>query len=123
MSSRYRIRVYESGDRDGATGAGTIVIPLERNFTIYAYSAEEAAASIRRDVLNGKLPAGKVYQICPWLGNAEFTRSIAASLDGGFDRVFLDPASGLYSELRCIRLAVPEPAVREESFASELVHA
>lgn len=122
-SQRYRIRVYESGDRDGATGEGTIVIPLERSFTINAYSGEEAEGLVRRDVLQGKLARGKVYQLCPWLGNPEFIRSLAAALDGSFERVFLDPASGIYAELRRIRYARQNgPAVGESAvFEKELV--
>jgi len=120
-SQRYRIRVYESGDQDGATQEGTLVIPIEKSFTIHAYSGDEAEALVRRDVLQGKLPRGKVYQLCPWLGNAEFIRSIAASLDGSFARVFLDPASGLYAELRRIRFARQSAVSGKELVRESLV--
>ena len=119
MSERYRIRVYESADGDHAVSAGTVVAPIERSFTVYAYSAEEAEASVRADVGRGKLASGKVYQVCPWLGNPELIRSIAASQEGSFERVFLDPAFGLYGGFRRIRLAKPTRALPEESFSRE----
>src|SRR5689334_11580909 len=102
--------MYESGDADGATAPGTIVLPIDRSFTVYAYSAEEADQLVRRDVQNGKLPKGRVYQICPQLGNPELIRSTVATLEGEFHRVFLDPASGLYAEFRRLRYVQPAPA-------------
>lgn len=98
------IRVYEPVDKGAGTHPGTIVQPSSRELSIYADSAEEAEQRIRNSISSGGLPAGKVYQICPWLANPELIRSVAASLDGRFQRVFLDPAVGLYSELRRIRL-------------------
>lgn|SRR5581483_2441890 len=103
MSHRYMIRTYEDAEQKGATAAGTLVAPVNRDLSVYAYTADEAEKKLRSDIASGKLPAGKVYQICPWLANPELIRSVAASLDGTFYRVFLDPA-GLYSELRRIRL-------------------
>ncbi|MBV9156612.1 MAG: hypothetical protein JO097_10145 [Acidobacteriaceae bacterium] len=123
MSQRYRIRVYESADEDCAVTNGAVVAPIERSFTIYAYSAEEAQTAVQNDVSKGKLPSGRVYQICPWLGNPELIRSIAASQDGSFQRVFLDPAFGLYGEFRRIRFAKPSPAARQESFAEQAEYA
>ena len=111
MSSRYQIRVFESTAKDGATTAGTVVGPTVQTFSIYGYSGDEAVTSIRRDVAKGKLAKGKVYQICPLFGNPELIRSLAVGLDGNCVRVFLDPASGLYGELRRIRL--PREAVAE----------
>lgn len=120
MSQRYRIRIYESADGDYLIGPGTVVAPIERSFTVYAYSAEEAEASVRNDVSKGKLSPGKVYQVCPWLGNPELTRSIAASHDGSFQHVFLDPAFGMYGEFRRVRLPTPSPALTQDA---ELVKA
>ena len=116
MSCRYQIRVFESTEKDGATAAGTIVVPVSLTFSVYAYSGEEAERSIRKDIAKGKLAGGKVYQICPLLGNAELTRSVAVTLDGSFDRVFLDPATGPYSAYRRIRL--PNPSASLESAES-----
>ncbi len=116
MSERYRIRVYESADEDFAVAPGTVVAPIERSFTIYACSAEEAQAAVQNDVSNGKLASGKVYQICPWLGNPELIRSIAASQDGSFQTVFLDPAFGLYGEFRRVRAVGPSALPQQESF-------
>ncbi|HTU45650.1 MAG TPA: hypothetical protein VMF91_11345 [Bryobacteraceae bacterium] len=116
MSCRYQIRVFESTQKDGATAAGTIIAPIAQTFSVYAHSGEEAEKSIRKDIDKGKLARGKVYQILPLLGNAEFTRSLAAGLEGSFDRVFLDPAAGPYSEFRRIRLpvvAIPIDARRQ----------
>lgn len=113
MSQRYVIRMFESTEKDGQTCAGTLVEPVNRHLAKYGYSADDVEGSVRRDVAKGKLPSGKVYQICPSMGNVELIRSVAASMDGTFERVFLDPASGLYGELRRIRLPkdfrCPEP--------------
>jgi len=98
------IRIYEDADQNGATTSGTVIAPINRDLSVYAYSADEAEKKLRSDIESGKLPAGKVYQICPWFANPELIRSVAASLDGSFQRVFLDPATGLYGELRRIRL-------------------
>jgi hypothetical protein len=107
MSCRYQVRVFESTAKDGATAAGSILAPLAYTFSVYADSGEHAEKSIRKDIGKGKLARGRVYQILPLLGNAELTRSLAVAVDGSFDRVFLDPAAGPYSELRRIRLPVP----------------
>ncbi len=104
MSHRYMIRIYEDCDNNGATGVGTVTQLVNREMCIYAYSADETEKKLRADVAAGKLPAGRVYQICPWMANLELIRSFAASLDGSFQRVFLDPAAGLYSEFRQVRL-------------------
>ena len=103
MSCRYQVRTFESVDQDGAVSAGTKVAPTAQAFSVYAYSAEEAEKTIATGVLNGKLARGRVYQIWPFLGNGEFTRSLAISLDGASERVLLDPACGPFSELRQIR--------------------
>ena len=104
MSQRYMIRMYEAQDQSGDTRVGTLVKPVDRHLSIYANSSEEAEAALHRDVWNKKLPGGTVYQLCPWVGNPELIRSISFSLDGNSERVFLDPASGPYGELRRIRL-------------------
>jgi hypothetical protein len=113
MSCRYQIRIFESIDKDGGTQAGTFMAPLAHIFSVYAYSGDEAEKSIRKDVERGKLARGRVYQILPLLGNAELTRSLAAALDGSFERVFLDPADGPYSEFRRVRLPRESTPARE----------
>lgn len=120
MSCRYQVRVFESTQKDGATAAGTIIAPLAQTFSIYAYSGEEAEKSIRKDIAKGKLARGKIYQILPLLGNAELTRSLAVGLEGSFDRVFLDPAAGPYSEFRRIRLpVVAAPVAQRQTIVTE----
>lgn len=104
MSKKYSIRIYESRKKDGMTCAGTVVEPLEISLSIYADSGDGAELQLRKDVEAGKLLSGRIYQICPSLSVPELIRSMAASLDGSFERVFLDPAAGLYSEARRVRL-------------------
>ena len=104
MHNRYFIRVYESREKNGMTSAGTVVVPIDIPVSIYADSGELAEIKLRQEVESGKLPSGRIYQVCPSLAIPELIRSVAASLDGSFERVFLDPAAGLYSEARRVRL-------------------
>jgi hypothetical protein len=104
-SETYRVRVYAS--EAGDIGAGSIVLLTSHTFTLYTSSAQAAEAAICKDVLAGKLASGKVYQICPSVGNPELIRSIIVWSDGSFERVFLDPASGPYGEARRIRIPTP----------------
>ena len=119
MSNKYRVRIYASTDQDDCVEPGTVVGIIDRCFTVYAYTAEEVEETLRKNVLARKLEAGRVYQICPAVGNPEVARTLAVSLDNVFTRVFLDPAMGLYSEFRRIRRAqtniIPEPVVLEYS--------
>jgi hypothetical protein len=48
MTFRYRIRAHESGNRDGSTEAGTIVVHLGGSAAVYANSADEVETTIRR---------------------------------------------------------------------------
>ena len=104
--------MFQSCKNDDETEPGTLVEIVERHLSTYASSADEAESALKRDVQSGKLPKGKVYQICPSLANTELIRSISAGKDGTFARVFLDPASGLYGTQRRIRL--PRPAVLQK---------
>jgi hypothetical protein len=117
MSKRYCVRVYESREKDGQTCVGTIVVPIDSFVSIYADSAELAERELRKEVESGRLPSGRIYQICPNLAVPELIRSVAASREGIFERVFLDPASGLYSEARRVRLPDP-PRYPNESWSS-----
>jgi hypothetical protein len=117
MSTRYMVRMYEAQDQTGTTRPGTVVKPVDRALSIYASSSEEAERALHRDVWSKKLPSGKVYQLCPWVGNAELIRSISFALDGSSERVFLDPAFGPYGELRRIRL--PRSAASREEDSKE----
>ena len=119
MSQRYIIRVYEDCEKDGATGPGTVVEPVSAQIAVYAYTADEAEKKLQNDIASGKLKAGRVYQICPWLAVPELIRSFSAGLDGSFQRVFLDPAAGPYSEYRRIRRPRPAAETEEENKASE----
>ena len=99
--------MYESGDRDGSLAPTTIVVPIERCFNLTARTSEAVELLIRKDVMDKKLPTGRVYQINPMIGNPEAIRSIALDEHANVARVFLDPAKGLYSEFRRIRYAEP----------------
>ena len=115
MSHKYAIRIWEDFNKKDATSPGTIVEPVRRELSFYAESAEDAEQMVRKDVLAGNIPAGRVYQICPSSSDAGLIRSIAASLDGSFQRVFLDPAEGLYGGSRRIRLPRAKAAEVDES--------
>ena len=109
--ARYIIRVFADREENGATAPGTVVQPSSLQLSFYQDSADDAEKKLHQDVLNGKLPKGRVYQICPSLGSFEPIRSCAVAQDGSAQRVFLDPVDGLYSELRRIRL--PRPSVAQ----------
>jgi hypothetical protein len=112
--------MYEDLNKCGSTVPGTIVTPIVRELSVYADSADEAEKQLRIDVQNKALPGGRVYQICPCLGTPELIRSVAASSDGTCQRVFLDPAAGLYSELRRIRLPRPTPTESTPEVATSI---
>ena len=103
MTYRYKIRTFEGGDQDGGVEAGTTVLPLDRSFSIFARSAEEAECRVKEEVAADRLQKGRVYQVCPPFGNAESIRAFSVNLAGNCRRTYLDPASGVYSELRRIR--------------------
>lgn len=109
---RYIVRVFKDIDQNDSTAAGTFVRPQDVQLSFYTESADEAEKRLYRETNNGKLPKGRVYQICPSLGSFEPIRSCAVSANGSAQRVFLDPVDGLYSETRRIRL--PRPVAPEE---------
>jgi hypothetical protein len=112
MKRRYKIRTHESGDRDGRTEAGTIVLHIGGSAATEATDIDEADAAIRKQVAANKLPRGCFYQICPPSGSTEPLRTLAVALDGSVALCFLDPARGLYSEFRRVRFPAPvAPAV------------
>jgi hypothetical protein len=102
MNHRYKVRIFESNDGSGSLEAGTVVSPIDRDLLLYAASAQDVERRISKDVIDGKLVAGRIYQVCPAIGNPEVIRSIAVSYDGA-KRVFLDQASNSYSEFRRLR--------------------
>ena len=103
MSHRYKTRAFESGDQDGIVDEGKIVLPIERSFSLFARTVDEAERKVQEDLVADKLPKGRVYQVCPPFGNPESIRAFAVTSEGGCRRVYLDPASGIYSEFRRIR--------------------
>jgi hypothetical protein len=103
MNHRYKVRVFSSDDGSGDTGAGTIVQAIERSFYVQAGSADEVERAIQLDISKNKLAKGRVYQVCPQFGNPESIRAFSVAVDGMFQRAFLDPAQGIYSEIRRIR--------------------
>ncbi len=119
MSQRYIVRMYEAQNKTGDTRVGTLVAPVDRPLSIYASTSEEAETRLHSDVASRKLPSGTVYQLCPW-GKTELIRSISFALDGSSERVFLDPASGPYGELRSIRLPREADQKKEQSVTEQL---
>lgn len=109
---RYMIRVFSDREQNSATAPGAVVEPVNIQLSFYEDSADDAEKKLYREVLNGKLPKGRVYQICPSMGSFEPIRTCAVASDGSAQRVFLDPVDGLYGESRRIRL--PRPKVAEE---------
>ncbi len=101
---RYIIRVFSDREQSSTTAPDTVVEPLDLQISFYTDSADEAEKKLYGDVLRGKLPKGRVYQICPSMGSFEPIRTCAIAPDGVAQRVFLDPVDGLYSQLRRIRL-------------------
>ena len=100
---RYKIRVHESGDHDGAVAAGTIVLHLGGSSSIEARSIDEVEASLRKQIAAGQAARGRVYQICPSLGSSEPSRCLAVGSEGEPKTCFLESANGLYAEFRRIR--------------------
>jgi hypothetical protein len=111
--------MYESCNGDGSIHAGTMMRPIDRSFSVYADSGNEVESKIRKDVLEKELAGGRVYQICPQFGSAEIIRSVSVSLDATLQRVFLDPATGLYSEFRRIRHPASTSCPADESIETE----
>jgi hypothetical protein len=109
---RYIIRVFSDRDQKNATIPGTVVEPTNTQLSFYEDSADHAEKKLNSEIIKGKLPKGRVYQICPSMGSFEPIRSCAIAADGSAQRVFLDPVDGLYGELRRIRL--PRPIVTED---------
>jgi hypothetical protein len=105
MNHRYKIRMYEAGERNGSLAEGIVVLPIDQSFSLEAVSADDAERILREGVMKGKLATGRVYQICPASGNPETIRSVAIGGEANARRVFLDAAQGLYSVVRRIRYA------------------
>lgn len=118
---RYIVRVFADTEQKNCTDAGTMVQPLALQLSYYTESADEAEKRLHCDVTEGKLPKGRVYQICPSMGSLEPIRTCAAGLDGSAKRVFLDPVEGLYGSARRIRL--PRPPVAEQEQQKPLIEA
>ncbi len=103
MNRRYKLRIHESGNRDGAIDAGTIVMHIGGGPAVEAKSIDEVEASIRKQVTADTFSRGCVYQICPPAGSGESLRSLAVAVDGSFRACILEPGNGIYSEFRRIR--------------------
>ncbi len=103
MKRRYKIRVHESGDRDGATAAGTLVSHRGGSIAIEAATVEEAEKAVRKGIQDGKMARGCVYQICPLGESTESLRMFAAALEGEPRACVLETASGIYAEFQRIR--------------------
>jgi hypothetical protein len=103
MTHRYKIRAFETGDPESKVEAGTVVLPSDRLFSLFARSVDEAERKIQDDLAADKLPKGRVYQVCPPFGNSESIRAFTVTREGDCRRVYLDPASGIDPECRRIR--------------------
>lgn len=123
VNHRYKIRTFESGDRDGCLDSGTIVLPTDRSFSLNATCLEEVERILCEYVGHGNLAGGRVYQICPLVGNPETIRSVAISKQARARRVRLEAERGMYSEFRRLRYAEKTEAVKEPSLLREAVPA
>ncbi len=103
MKHRYKVRAHESGERDGATGEGTIVLHLGGSVAVEADSIDTVEGLVRKQIAAGKLPKGSVYQICPCGSAAETLRTFAVDLKGEVSACSLESAGGFYSDFRRIR--------------------
>ncbi len=108
MPHRYKVRVYESGDQDGATAAGTLVLHIGGSSAIEAGSVECAKTEIQTQVKAGRLARGCVYQICAAGTSPEHSTAFTADLQGLFHACQLAAATGLYAEFRRIQFPSPE---------------
>ena len=111
---RYVVRVFADREQNNSTDEGTLVQPLDVQMSYYTDSADAAEKRLSREAAEGKIPKGRVYQICPSVASFEPIRSCAIALDGCSKRVFLDPAGGLYSVTRRIRFPHPSPEQPQE---------
>jgi hypothetical protein len=115
MGSGYKVRTYESCQKDEATGSGTVVLPVDPSFTISADSAEKVLDWIQTNVVQKTLLSCRVYQVCPMIGSYEPAISVAIGPNGSFFRVSLDPARGAYGQLRRVRDVQALSAIVDES--------
>jgi hypothetical protein len=107
MKRRYKIHLHESGERDGSVAEGTLVLHLGGGEAIQACSIEEAENAVRKNVHDGKLGRGRVYQICPPPDSSESLRALAVAMNGESRGCYLDHGHGLYAEFKRIRLSEP----------------
>jgi len=82
-----------------------VVLPKDRSFSLNALCIEEVERILCEYVRHGNLAAGRVYQICPLIGNPETIRSLAIDKNAAAQRVRLEADRGMYSEFR--RLVYP----------------
>ncbi|HEX4165638.1 MAG TPA: hypothetical protein VHZ55_09190 [Bryobacteraceae bacterium] len=111
MQQRYKIRAHESGERDGVTTEGTIVLHLGGSAAVEADSIDAVEAMVRKQVAAGKMAKGSVYQIVASGGTGERPRTLAVDLFGNFRECFLNPAGGFYSDFRRIHYPAPAPVI------------
>lgn len=123
MNHRYKIRTFESRDGLRSLAAGTVILPMDPSFSLFATSIEGAEKNLCDEVRSGKLPPGRVYQICPLIGNPEAIRSIAIDEKANARRVVLDATVGMYSVLRSLRYSEAKATVEDMSFAANTVPA
>lgn len=117
MDYRYKIRIYETREKDGSLAAGAVVVPTDRSFSLTAASAGAVERILCEYVTGKKLPTGRIYQICPGIGNPEEILSVAIGEGAESKRVILEAAMGMYSVYRRIRYA--ETKVSEQEVVTE----
>jgi hypothetical protein len=123
VTYRYNIRTFTSRDGDGNLAAQTIVLPTDTSFSLNAASIDDVERMLCENVTKGTLAAGRVYQICPLVGNSEAIRSVAICEKAKARPVTLDATLGMYSVFRAIRCVEEVAAAKELPFRSEAVQA
>jgi hypothetical protein len=105
LNHRYKIRTFEARDGVAALAPGTVVLPMDISFSLDAASVNDVERMLCENVRSGKLAAGRIYQICPSIGNTETIRSVAIDQTANASRIALETTVGMYSMFRRIRYA------------------
>ena len=91
------------------------------SFSLRAASIDDVQRMLCENVSQRRLDGGRVYQVCPQIGNAEPIRSVVICEGSKARPVTLDATLGMYSVFRSIRYA--DAAENESRFQSETVQA
>jgi hypothetical protein len=105
--------MFEAMERKGSLADGVVVSPIDRSFSMEAVSASAVEQILRENVIKRKLAGGRIYQICPGIGNPEPIRAVVIGEQANMRRVILDAAQGMYSVVRRVRYLGAETAKKE----------